>query len=385
MNVRLCVCIGLTIPSLQMKYLITPASHKLPAVSKLLSTLQPIPNKTIIYLSTCAAVDYFQHVLPTLLPKENGLAFKLLPLHGKQPPKVRQKTFTTFTDTASPSILLTTDVAARGLDIASVNLVLQVDPPVDPKVFIHRCGRTGRAGRQGLSITFLQPGHEEDYIRFLEVRKTPITPLNMSSVDITDEDARQATKKLRQVVLGDRALHDKAQKAFVSSVKAYSKHQAASIFRISDIDWQDLGTAWGLLKLPKMPELKQWEGDRSLAVMTLNWDDYAYRDRKREAARRQSLLDHHQNDLLPTTTTRTSSIDDKKKPKKRAWSDKFDAREEREVRREKKHKRRDREKWERMSASEREKQKELEGMIEEVRAQQRYYEDRSGDFEGFGD
>ena len=376
----------LTISSLQMKYLITPASHKLPALSKILSTLQPIPNKTIIYLSTCAAVEYFQHVLPALLPKENGLTFKLLPLHGKQPPKVRQKTFTTFTDTASPSILLTTDVAARGLDIALVDLVLQVDPPVDPKVFIHRCGRTGRAGRQGLSVTFLRPGHEEDYVRFLEVRKTPITPLNMPSVDITDEDARHATQKLRQIVLGDRALHDKVQKAFVSSVKAYSKHQATSIFRISDLDWEDLGNAWGLLKLPKMPELKQWEGDRSLAVTTLNWDHYAYRDKKREAARRQALLDHHhhQNGLLPTTTA--SSTADKKKPKKkRAWSDKFDAREEHDVRREKRHKRRDREKWERMSASEREKQMELEGMIEEVRAQQGHREDVSGDFEGFGD
>ena len=334
-----------------------------------------MPTKTIIYLSTCAAVDYFQHVLQVLLPIQNGLSFKLLPLHGKQPPKVRQKTFKAFTDTSSPSILLTTDVAARGLDIAMVDLVLQVDPPVDPKVFIHRCGRTGRAGRQGLSVAFLRPGHEEDYIRFLEVRKTPVTPLGRPEIDVTDEDVSLATKNLRQAVLRDRALHDKAQRAFVSSIQAYSKHQAASIFRISDLDWEDLGKAWGLLKLPKMPELKQWEGDRSLS-MSIDWDQYAYKDKKKEVVRQQALTDHQ-----ASLTTKDLSSQTDKKPK-RAWSDRLDAREERELRREKKDKKRKGEKWGQMTQSERENQLELNLMIEEVRAQRRM-EDTSEEFEGF--
>ena len=126
--------------SLQMSYVITPASHKLPAVSRILSALDPSPNKTIIFLSTCAAVDYFQHVLPPILPSPNGQSFTLVPLHGKHPAKVRIKNLAAFTNSSTPSILLTTDVAARGLDIPQMDLVIQIDPPSDPKVFLHRCG-----------------------------------------------------------------------------------------------------------------------------------------------------------------------------------------------------------------------------------------------------
>ena len=126
--------------SLQMSYLVTPASHKFPAVSKILSALEPLPSKTIIFLSTCAAVDYFQHVLPSILPSPNQQSFTLVPLHGKHPAKARIKNLAAFTDSSSPSILLTTDVAARGLDIPQTDLVIQIDPPSDPKVFLHRCG-----------------------------------------------------------------------------------------------------------------------------------------------------------------------------------------------------------------------------------------------------
>ena len=126
--------------SLQMNYLITPASHKLPAVSKILSALEPFPNKTIIFLSTCAAVDYFQHILSPILPAPNGQSFTLIPLHGKHPAKARIKNLAAFTNSSTPSILLTTDVAARGLDIPQTDLVIQIDPPSDPKAFLHRCG-----------------------------------------------------------------------------------------------------------------------------------------------------------------------------------------------------------------------------------------------------
>ena len=132
--------IALIYYSLQMSYLITPASRKFPAISKILSALEPSPNKTIIFLSTCAAVDYFQHVLPSIILSRNSQPFILVPLHGKHPAKARTKNLAAFTNSSTPAILLTTDVAARGLDIPQTDLVIQVDPPSDPKVFLHRCG-----------------------------------------------------------------------------------------------------------------------------------------------------------------------------------------------------------------------------------------------------
>jgi len=364
--------------SLQMSHLVLPASHKFPALSKLLSTIDPAPSKTIVYLSTCAAVDYFQHVLPIILPLRDGQSFSLVPLHGKHPPNVRQKNFNQFSNAVAPSILLTTDVAARGLDIPQVDLVIQVDPPSDPKVFLHRCGRAGRAGRRGLSVIFLQPGREEDYIPFLEVRKTPVTLLKLEGAPVSEMEATDAANALRKMVLIDRAFHDKAQRGFVSWVKSYSKHQASSIFRVTDIDWKDAGKAWGLLKLPKMPELKQWEGDKSLGVK-LDFSAYAYKDKQREQSRQQETKERKEAASQPAVEDPTSQ-----RPKKRAWSQKLDQRDEREVRRSRKQAKREREKWEQMTPAEREERLELQRLVEDVK-RKTAEEEKYGEFNGFDD
>ena len=361
-----------------MSYLVIPASHKLPTLSKLLSTLEPTPAKTVLYLSTCAAVDYFQHIIPSILPSRDGQQFLVVPLHGKHPPHVRQKNFTLFANATTPSILLTTDVAARGLDIPQVDLVVQVDPPSDPKVFLHRCGRAGRAGRKGLSIIMLQPGREEDYIPFLEVRKTPVTPLSEPALEVTDEEANDFAAKARKIVMTDRALHDKAQRGFVSWVKAYSKHQASSIFRVADIDWEDAGTAWGLLKLPKMPELKKWNGDKSLGNV-IDFTAYAYKDKQREQARKKAMQEREetQSDLISLQSTVQRS-------RRRAWSQKLDQRDQKQFRRDKKQTRREHEKWEKMSPAEREEHLERERLVEEVK-RRKIEEDKYEEFHGFDD
>lgn len=362
--------------SLQMSYLITPATHKIPILCKILSSLDHTPNRSIIYLSTCAAVDYFQHVLPPIMPLREGQPFKLVPLHGKHPPKVRQKNFAAFANATTPSILLTTDVAARGLDISQVDLVIQLDPPIDPKVFLHRCGRAGRAGRRGLSIIFLHPGREEDYLAFLEVRKTPVTPLVTPAIDVKEENTLATIDAIRRIVLTDRALHDKAQRAFVSWVRAYSKHQASSIFRVEDLDWEDLGKAWGLLKLPKMPEVKQWQGDKTLGVK-LDFRSYAYKDKKRENLRCQVIPGRGEGNPV-----NTDALFRPVRKNTRAWSDKLHQRDMREKRREKKRTRQERQRWEQLTPAEREREHELERMIEQVK-RRKCEGDPEVEFEGF--
>ena len=343
--------------SLQMTYLITPASHKLPAILSILSKLDPVPQKSIIYLSTCAAVDYFQTLLSALLPDQ----FTLIPLHGKHPPNVRQKNFSKYVSTVTPTILLTTDVAARGLDIPQVDLVIQIDPPSDPKVFIHRCGRAGRAGRRGLSVVFLQPGHEEDYIPFLEVRKTPITELRKPLITITEEDARKVTLDMRKEVLADRALYDKGQRAFVSWVKAYSKHQASSIFRIGELDWTDLGNAWGLVRLPKMPELKKWDGDKTLGVK-LDMSSYSYADKTREKARIVALEEEKMKVKEPLSEEQLQ-----KRKVREAWSRKHEIHDEKEEKRERKKRKVEAERIKGLTEEEKVEEKKLQAMIEEIR------------------
>jgi ATP-dependent RNA helicase DDX55/SPB4 len=360
--------------SLQMSYLTIPASNKIPAMRQILAALQPQPQKSILYLATCYSVDYFQHVLPEILP-----GYAIIPLHGKHPDKVRRKNFNKFVDSVAPSILLTTDVAARGLDIPSVDLVFQLDPPSDPKTFIHRCGRAGRAGRRGLAVTLLTPGREEDYIEFLQVRQTPISPLTSLEIKVTPQEAEATTAKIRKLVREDRALFDKAQRGFVSWVRAYSKHTASSIFRVTDLDWKELGDAWGLLTLPGMPELKKWDGDRRLG-MDLDLATFAYKDKAREKQRLEEL----EQEKAEGAKKRQHKKEDREK---NAWTEQKQSQATKELRREKKKAKREHERVSKLTDEERKEEERLQGMIEQVKKKvnKQEAEDKANEFEGFSD
>ncbi|KAJ5818605.1 hypothetical protein N7474_004196 [Penicillium riverlandense] len=344
--------------SLQMTYLTTPPALKFAILKQVLSSVPLKPQKTIFFVSTCSSVDYLSIILPLIL----GDDFHLVPLHGKHPANVRQKNFTRFTTSTTPAILLTTDVASRGLDIPSVDLVVQIDPPSDPKTFIHRCGRAGRAGRRGLSIVLLHPGREEDYVSFLEVRKTPVAPFILPSTVSEAEAAKEATDTVREAVLRDRALYDKGQKAFVSWLRSYSKHQASSIFRVEDLDWEALGKAWGLLRLPKMPELREFTGDKKLGV-DVDWDNYAYKDKQREQRRKEVMEENSNRDAAQQHASRKRRANESV-----AWSHNQESREKKLKRKEFKKAQKEKERWEQLPEDEKQKVRETERMVEDIRA-----------------
>lgn len=91
---------------------------------------------------------------------------------GKQKQQKRTATFFEFIN-ASSGILICTDVAARGLDIPKVDWIIQFDPPDDPRDYIHRVGRTARAGETGKSLLFLLKS-ELGYLRYLKEAKVPL-------------------------------------------------------------------------------------------------------------------------------------------------------------------------------------------------------------------
>jgi ATP-dependent RNA helicase DDX21 len=74
-------------------------------------------------------------------------------LHGDIPQKQREVAFKSFKE-GKLKCLVATNVAARGLDIPEVDLIVQLEPPKDVETYIHRAGRTGRAGRSGICVTF---------------------------------------------------------------------------------------------------------------------------------------------------------------------------------------------------------------------------------------
>ncbi|RSH94612.1 ATP-dependent rRNA helicase spb4 [Saitozyma podzolica] len=343
--------------------------------------------KFIVYFSTCAAVDYFYRIL-SHLPALS--AYHMTSLHGDLPPRVRETALSTFTSHPashlSPAVLLCTDVASRGVDFADVDMVIQYDPPTDPKTFSHRAGRTARAGRKGKAVVLLGKGREVDYVDFLAARKIPLTPDHYLSSDLTPSDppttldpaAPALLEDIRKLVLTDRELADKAAKAFVSSLHAYTKHEASFIFRVPDLDFHGLAMAYGLLRLPAMPEVRDWRKrveaekvkrdkareecqdgqemeepeDVGWEEADVNWDTFAYASKSREAAR-LAAIEAKQTRPHEGQGNRDGVGAEKKRKiraeMREAWSEQKDKKARREERRTKKDNKKQAE-WERTQA-----------------------------------
>jgi superfamily II DNA/RNA helicase len=107
-------------------------------------------------------------------------------IHGDLPQRHRERAIKEFTD-GSLRLLVATDVAARGLDIDDIDVVVHYDPPPDPRDYLHRSGRTARAGEEGIVVTLVL-WNEELEVRRLQRR----VGLNVPIVQMFSNDARLA-------------------------------------------------------------------------------------------------------------------------------------------------------------------------------------------------
>ncbi|KAH7382340.1 P-loop containing nucleoside triphosphate hydrolase protein [Pyrenochaeta sp. MPI-SDFR-AT-0127] len=134
-------------PKLQQKYLQTPVTHKECYLHVLLSTPENLTKSVIIFCNRTKTATLLEYMLRLL-------AHRVTALHSGLKQSDRVGNLARFRAQAA-RILVATDVAARGLDIPEVGLVINFDVPRDPDDYIHRVGRTARAGRVGTSITFI--------------------------------------------------------------------------------------------------------------------------------------------------------------------------------------------------------------------------------------
>ncbi|MBL3531108.1 DEAD/DEAH box helicase [Companilactobacillus zhachilii] len=125
--------------------------------------------------------------------------------------------------------LVATDVAARGLDISGVSHVYNYDIPQDPDSYVHRIGRTGRAGHSGVSVTFVTP-NEMGYLRTIEnLTKKRMEPL----APPTDKEVLKGQLEAVKQDIKDTLEHDKHLDRFDSAVQELlSEYSAEDIARI---------------------------------------------------------------------------------------------------------------------------------------------------------
>ncbi|MDU4556378.1 MAG: DEAD/DEAH box helicase, partial [Enterococcus faecium] len=117
------------------------------------------PELTIVFGRTKRRVDELARGLEARGYRAEGI-------HGDLSQQKRMSVLRSF-KSGHLDILVATDVAARGLDISGVTHVYNYDIPQDPESYVHRIGRTGRAGKGGMSVTFVTP-NEMDYLHVIE-------------------------------------------------------------------------------------------------------------------------------------------------------------------------------------------------------------------------
>jgi ATP-dependent RNA helicase RhlE len=123
-------------------------------IDKLIDEVSKQRGLALVFVRTKRGADRLRSRL-----RSRGV--EALALHGDMSQPARQRALERFS-TGKARVLIATDVAARGLDLDDITLVVNYDPPRDHKDYVHRVGRTGRTGRTGTGVTFVAPVQQGD-------------------------------------------------------------------------------------------------------------------------------------------------------------------------------------------------------------------------------
>ncbi|MCM3638314.1 MULTISPECIES: DEAD/DEAH box helicase [Bacillales] len=163
----------MTVENIDQYFVKAQEREKFDVLSRLLNVHQP--ELAIVFGRTKRRVDEVAHALSIRGYLAEGI-------HGDLTQAKRMSVLRQFKDNKI-DVLVATDVAARGLDISGVTHVYNFDIPQDPESYVHRIGRTGRAGKSGMAITFVTP-REMGYLRTVEeTTKKRMTPLQPPTED----------------------------------------------------------------------------------------------------------------------------------------------------------------------------------------------------------
>ncbi|MFI7577348.1 DEAD/DEAH box helicase [Micromonospora sp. NPDC049497] len=136
--------------------LLIPPHDKFPVAASIAAR----DGRTMVFARTQLGVDRLVEQLAAVGVRAGGL-------HGGKTQRMRTKTLAEFKE-GRMNVLVATDVAARGIHVDGVSLVLHVDPPKDPKDYLHRAGRTARAGESGAVATLVLPKQRRTTLAMLE-------------------------------------------------------------------------------------------------------------------------------------------------------------------------------------------------------------------------
>ncbi|MEG2192822.1 MAG: DEAD/DEAH box helicase [Oscillospiraceae bacterium] len=186
----------MTVETIKQYYIDCPKGHKADVLFALVRDYDV--KLSIVFCNTKKMVDEL-----TAAMRENGIAAR--GLHGDMRQRERDNVMYDFRK-GTVNMLIATDVAARGIDVDDVEAVFNFDIPLQQEYYVHRIGRTGRAGKEGLSFTLAQGRRQLIMIKdIVRMTKTDIQPLkapridtNIQLVPVTKSDDEQDRPRRRR-------------------------------------------------------------------------------------------------------------------------------------------------------------------------------------------
>ncbi len=162
-----------TATNIRQRYWLVSGMHKLDALTRILEA-ETFDGMLVFTRTKQSTVE--------LAEKLEARGFAAAPLNGDIPQAQRERTVARL-KAGQIDIVVATDVAARGLDVERIGHVVNYDVPYDTESYVHRIGRTGRAGRKGEAILFIAP-RERNMLRSIErATRQAIEPMNLPTVD----------------------------------------------------------------------------------------------------------------------------------------------------------------------------------------------------------
>ena len=207
-----------TLDTIEQSFYLVPLSQKMDALNLLLQ--QKAPNRSVVFCNTKKMVDELVEYL-------DRHGFAALGLHGDMKQAVRSKVMHDF-KTGRVRILVATDVAARGIDVEDVDAVFNFDIPQEFEYYIHRIGRTGRAGKTGASYTLACNRAQVRRVKEIEqFVKAPITEQPLPSrEDIVNKRGEAFFAKIGRVLdEGEEGAFEEALETL--NARGYSDRQVA--------------------------------------------------------------------------------------------------------------------------------------------------------------
>ena len=229
----------LTVDAIKHQYYLVNGAEKMAALTRIFE-IENI-TRAIIFANTRAGTS-------DLVNELKGRGFPAEALSGELDQKTREQVLNRFRHNQTRT-LVATDVAARGLDIDDISHVFNYDLPEDPELYVHRVGRTGRAGKTGIAISLLTPSEQWRLRRIEGFTKQPVTRMQIPTVEEIEKHResqlleemtgwlqrgrceKESQMVTRLVEMG----HDPLQIAAISIRMARGEEKQRPIAQISDV------------------------------------------------------------------------------------------------------------------------------------------------------